>query len=233
MRAASLCLLALGGCAQILGLDSPKAAQLSDGGGSDTGGGSDGALTCRGDNFDDNAIDPQKWASFTEGAARVTEQNQRLEIDIDGSPGSVYSGVDGVVALAATDTGVQLEVPQPSPDDTSEIALVLFVTMADELVIGKDNGSLQMIVRSGGVKSSKATAWDPNADRWFRIERSNTNVTFSTSPDGIAWTAVWDTTASFATQSLRPEIYAGHYQQVAPAIVAVDNFEILPGNCNP
>jgi hypothetical protein len=234
MRAAGLCVLALGGCAQVFGLDSPKTEQLFDGHAPDDTRGADVPLGCRGDNFDDNMLDGSRWMSFVEAGNTVTETNQRLELGIDGSPGAAYCGVDGTAPLAASDTGIQLEVPVPSADDASEVALVLFVNVNNQLVLGKDGTRLQAIVKTGGsTTSSKATVFDPNAHRWFRIERSGVDVTFSTSGDGAAWTPMWTATATFATQSLRPEIYAGHYMPVTPATVAVDNFEILPGDCPP
>lgn len=235
MRAA-LCLLVSSGCAQVLGLDPPAALQVGDASIADAGQGSDGATTarCKGDNFDDNALSPGLWTRFTEAGSAVTETNQQLVLSIDASTGSAYCGVDAETSLAATDTGVQLEVVTPSPDNATEVALVLRLDNGDQLIFGKDETRLSARVRSGGLVESHDELWVANVHRFLRIEReADKTITFSTSPDGTTWTVSWSKIASFALESLTPQIYAGHYMAVAAADVAVDNFVVLTANCAP
>jgi hypothetical protein len=139
-----------------------------------------------------------------------------------------------VTALSAADTGVQLEVVQPSSDNASEVALVLRLDSADQLIFGKDNTQLTARVWVGGVKDSHEEPWMANRHRFLRIERrADKTITFSTSSDAINWVVSWTKTASFASQNLMPQIYAGHYTQVPAATVIVDNFAVRTANCAP
>src|SRR5687767_4336554 len=124
MRVAGLCVLVSTGCAQLLGLDTPALS----GAGSDAGHADAGADApddapkgrCAGDNFDDNSLDVSRWFVFQEATTSVTERDQQLELFIDNSPADAYCGVDAVSAIAATDTGVQLEIIEPSPNTATE-----------------------------------------------------------------------------------------------------------------
>ncbi|HEX5057725.1 MAG TPA: hypothetical protein VFV99_00135 [Kofleriaceae bacterium] len=231
MRRAGLLLLALTGCANIFGLDSP---QMRDDGGAGSDTGSDGppVSDCHSDNFDDNALNPGLWAKFVEKMETVTETNQQLAITLDNTTGSAYSGIDGVLPLAADETGVQVEVVQWSGNDQSETALVLVLNGPNQLIIGKDGNSLRQTVKTGGADMTHMSPFDASI-RFLRIERrlSDTKVTFLSSTDGTAWNLLFMTNASFADQALKPQLYAGHYQQVPATTVIFDNFVVLSPRC--
>ncbi|HTL35114.1 MAG TPA: hypothetical protein VL326_18425 [Kofleriaceae bacterium] len=236
MRIAWIFLLVSTGCAQVLGLDSPGLTRTVDGGGGgDAAGPGDGvAARCKGDNFDDELLDPSEWSPFTEAMTQVVEKSMQLELYIDNTNGSAYCGLDAQTRLATTDTGVQLQIIQPSPDNASEVALVLRQGNANQLIFGKAGSDLQAIVKTNGADNSKSEPWSVDQHRFLRIERDFGNaVTFSTSADGSVWAPMWSTTASFASQDLQPQIYAGHYMQVPSATVAVDNFVVLAPGCVP
>jgi hypothetical protein len=233
MRAATLCFLVAASCAQILGLDSPTALQTGDAAGS--GKDSPTVTRCRGDSFDDNLIDVAQWDVFAEVATQLVETGKHLELQLDDSSGSAYGGIDAKTALADDDTGVQLEIVQPSGSDATEVALVLQLSAANQLVFGKDNLNLSAKVRSTSGNSSHDAVWMSGPHRFLRIERSraDSTVTFSTSADGATWSVLWSTMVPFASQRLTPEIYAGHYMQVPAQTVIVDNFSVLTANCTP
>jgi len=232
VRCVGLCLLASTGCASIFGLDSPTARDdAGDAGGSKDGGDAPAAPVCGSDNFDDNVLNASLWVQFVEGMDTVTETNQRLEMMLDNNPGSAYCGIDAKKPLDADETGVQVEVVQWSEDTTSETALVLFVNGGNQLIFTKDESTLRTIVKTNGANMSHMQPFDP-ATRFLRIERdANNKVTFSTSTDGSSWLRSWETNASFANQNLKPELYAGHYQQAPAATIIFDNFAILSPRC--
>ena len=229
MRFAVLCVVGLAGCAQIFGLDPPTTVDAA----SSDSSTSDASFGCRGDNFDDNVLDKNFWVPFVEGMETVTEIEQHLQIDLDDTTGSAYSGLDTRVPLKATDTGVQVEVVQASENNTSETALMMYRTGGDQLILSKDNGVVRATVKAGGANMSVQAAWDPQAHRFFRIKRENNNVTFWTSRDGTTWSNLWTSTASFAQESLTASIHAGHYMTARAATVIFDNFLILDGSCAP
>jgi len=242
MRVAGICLLVSSGCAQVLGLDTPALSGAgkdagSSGDATDGAGPDDGALTrCKGDNFDDDSIDVSKWFAFQEATTNVVEKGQTLELYIDNTSGSAYCGVDAVNPLLDGETGVQLEIVEPSPNSATELALVLRVTAANQLIFGKDDKYLTATVRTSATNVSHTIDWSTTQHRFLRIERGSgfdNTITFSTSANGAMWTQVWQQQASFAHQSLTPEIYAGHYMQVTVATARVDNFAILDGDCAP
>ncbi|HEY5920706.1 MAG TPA: hypothetical protein VIV11_03505 [Kofleriaceae bacterium] len=232
MRRWSICMLSLTGCAQVFGLDSPAAtnvdASISDSSTND----SDPGQNCWGDNFDDNMIDANRWVTFIEGMQQVVETDQQLHIVLDNTSGSAYSGLDTKTTLA-TDAGVEVEVVEPTRDNATETALALFRGGANQLVLTKDGANLRAVVKTDGVNMFSEVAWDAVAHHYFRIERAMNDVTFSTSSDGMQWDVLWRTTAAFATQPLRAQIYAGHYMQVPATKVVFDNFKVLDPACMP
>ena len=240
MRVAGLCVLVSTGCAQVLGLDTPALSGAgSDAGPTDATGdaahlGDAPKARCEGDTFDDNMIDVSRWFVFQEATTSVTETNKQLALFIDDATANAYCGVDAVNPIAAAATGVQLEIIQPSPNTATELALVLSVNADNQLVFGKDEAYLTATVRTNGVNANHSIQWSTPQHRFLRIERgADTLVTFSTSLDGTSWTKVWQQDATFAQQTLTPEIYAGHYMQVSSATAIVDNFVILNPACDP
>jgi hypothetical protein len=235
MRVAGICFLVSSGCAQLLGLDAPALS----GGGVDAGdanGSGDGPqVQCTGDNFDDDSIDVSKWFVFEEATTQVAEKDGRLHLLIDDTAGAAYCGVDAVEPLAADETGVQLEIIQPNPSGATELALVLRVTNANQLIFAKDDRFLTATVKTNGANVTQTVNFIADTHKFLRIERSlvDTTIMFSTSRDGMMWTTTWSQDAPFARQNLTPEIYAGHYMQATTAVVEVDNFFVLAPDCVP
>lgn len=230
MRLGPVCLVGLTGCAQIFGLAQPVTDDAVIGSDSHP---QDGPPTvCRGDNFDDNALDMSLWVPFTEAQTQLDERNNRLEVTLDNSNGSAYAGVDTRTVLATGEVGVQVEVVQATANNASETSIALFVNSANQLILTKDGLLLRAIVRTAGSNDPHEIPYVESMHRFFRIELTASNgVEFTTSSDGVTWTLMRDTSASFASQSMKAQVYAGHYQQVPPATAAFDNFVILNASC--
>ena len=230
MRVAWICVVGLTGCAQIFGLDSPSSSPARDG--SIDGARLDAAnADCARESFD-SGLDNMLWEPFTEGMETLQVSNGRLEITLDSAPGSAYSGIDTRQPLAASVTGVQVEIVQPSTSGPTETALVMFASQANQLVLAKDSDMVHAIVKVGGTNQELSTKpWDATF-RFFRIERASDNkVTFSISSDGSMWSALATATVAFANQNVKGELYAGHYMQAQPSTVAFDNFVFLTATC--
>jgi len=231
MRLAVLSLVGLTACAQLFGLEQPNLLAPADGATDGTGDGRDAIdFGCWSDDFNDNMLDMARWTQYAEHNNRVFERNQQLELELDNSPGSAYCGIETVKTLSATDTGAQVEVVQPSGSGATESALMLAFSGANQLILSKDDSSLRTIVKTGGANDTMTIVWDP-AIRFLRIERSGDKVTFSTSADGMTWSALRTAAATFASQNLTASVYAGHYQAAAAAIVVFDNFKVLSATC--
>jgi hypothetical protein len=235
MRVAGICFLVSSGCAQLLGLETPALSGPGVDAGDANGSGDGPLVQCRGDNFDDDSIDVSRWFVFEEATTQVAEKDGRLQLLLDDTAGSAYCGVDAVEPLAADETGVQLQIIQPNPSGATELALVLRVTNANQLILAKDDRFLTATVKTNGANVMQTVSFVADTHKFLRIERSlvDTAITFSTSRDGMTWTVLWTHDASFARQDLTPEIYAGHYMQATTAVAEVDNFVVLAPGCVP
>lgn len=172
--------------------------------------------------------------SFGEPADRSwpfdTEQNTWLRngayVDAAGSAlvlptqAATYSLARTPRLLSLKENGrtIDAEVLQVSAAGSGSTEQVFWLGYADDsnyagfLVA---NGGLTWRHRVGGVNTGASIApYSATTHRWLRVERSNANLLFRTSPDGVAWTTHATSPVGWSAQlasTLHGNIESGYY----------------------
>ncbi len=147
------------------------------------------------DDFDDGAPAP-RWANrYEQGSCRLAEEDGALAATtLDAGDGPAYCGYRSAASFDLSGSQLVLEVEQmiePRPDSPG-IAYV-------KLTASRNAHGVEMVEEGGRLECRVWAAqefrnvgegdWDAEEDRFWKLEERRGVVTWSTSPDGAAWTS--------------------------------------------
>jgi hypothetical protein len=174
------------------------------------------------EDFNDNTADTAKWWVF--GDAR--EINRRLECRQASSAANSYAGYTAKGTFDLTSSMLWIELVRGPR--MGQARLRAYLSEGNELSIGLVDGLLRCEQQVNGAYLVFLTApYDPQVHRWLRLRERSGRVYWETSPDGCAWTTLYDNPAPFAVTAVSPGIFTGTYEPVpAPGLAIFDNLNV-------
>ena len=192
------------------------------------------------DNFDDNSLDPAKWAIMTPGAQTlVFERNQRLElIPPNAAAVTDYNGITSVPLIDMTNAQATVELPQYAPGYGHESHFQLVDPDAGHYVrfdVGGYGLSLQDSV-TGYAGRTVIASYTVAQYRYWRLRHdpATDRLLWESSADNSSWTTLRSIARTFAITSMQVRLLAGHSAGVdsPPGTTVFDNLKVASAVAN-
>jgi len=195
----------------------------------------DASARCLADDFSSGAIDAGRWL-INDPANAVHVNMQQLAITlVANAPSPAYFGVASNQRYDLTAGAVAVELTRaPAAVYGPEAYLELLVDDRNLYLITDSSGNLVTIARTNGTDDRFVAAYDPVAERHWRIRHDAmaAMVVFETSADGVTWTARRSSAAKVAVTALQIQLVAGTYMAVAsPGEAWFDNLSMTTPAC--
>ena len=199
------------------------------------------AVTVRGplftlfsDNFDDNSLDPARWAIMTPGAQTlVFERNQRLElIPPNAAAVTDYNGIASVATIDMTNARATVELPQHAPGYGHESHFQLVDPDTGHYVrfdVGGYGLSLQDSATGYGGRTVIASYTVAQYRYWrLRHDPATDRLLWESSADNSSWAALRSIARTFAITNMQVRLVAGHSAGVdsPPGTTVFDNLRV-------
>lgn len=186
------------------------------------------------DTFNDGVVDTVKWPSNynTGGGGMPTETGGRARVACDAGFSAFTS--DNTYTLATSHAWVQVFPPAAGGAATEAWAQLLITssTSGTDVIfeVNAVTNQLTMAVRVGFVDPGVTTLpYDPVAHRWLRVGEAGGTLVWSTSADGLTWTARRSTAAPAWVSDADLEIQLiTHRDSGTPDFAEFDNFNVIP-----
>jgi hypothetical protein len=189
------------------------------------------------DSFEGNTRANARWipgalnadeSSFDTGVV-VLERQGRLEITPRPNvAGRRFNGYMSAGEWDLTDAKASVEVVQTT-GDVADTVFAIGIDSNNWYGFVMENGTLYLQSKVNAVKNPKAIPYNATGHRFlrFRLDSTNSTVTWETSPDGIAWEAQREETLQMDIARMHVTLSAGTYQVTkAPGMAVFDNFRL-------
>lgn len=188
------------------------------------------------DTFTDGVVDTVKWPSnYNTGAGGLpTETGGRARVACDTGFSAFTS--DNTYTLATSHAWVQVFPPAAGGAATEAWAQLLITssTSGTDAIfeVNAVTNQLTMAVRTGFFDPGATTLpYDPVAHRWLRIGEAGGTLVWSTSPDGLTWTARRSTASPAWVGAADLEIQLiTHRDSGTPDYAEFDSFNVIPSS---
>ncbi|HEX8456548.1 MAG TPA: S8 family serine peptidase, partial [Pyrinomonadaceae bacterium] len=169
------------------------------------------------DDFNDNAADTSKWNVGVPTGGTVVEQNGRLEVTPPAST-TGYGGYYSATTVDLTDSRVSVEV---TPGNAAGYGAETYLTLAsgnNYVLFATGGGNLLFQTAVNGAMTRTYIPYSPTQHRFwrFRHNRTTDQISWETSPDGIAWTTQRTVARQFPIHALQTQLQAGKYTATTP-----------------
>jgi hypothetical protein len=174
------------------------------------------------DAFTAPAINLGVWSSSSIGQFTLDTVNDVVLLNVGTTSGTFNSF--GASGYDATNSSLyaQITVP-PNGNGGTQLNFKLALDGSNS-VIAKWSASagLQMQMQTAGVfVTTSLPAYDPHQHRWWQLSEASGSFTFSTSPDGLTWTALATMAHSWSATSVSVFFQTGATDTEPSGMVAV------------